>query len=377
VGPGSEAGVDEKPPEMPPPPAPVPLSSIVGQERAIEVLRSSLRSGRPHHGWIFHGPPGVGKFTAAVAFAAVLLDPTSAPDGVGDVAPDPRSTVQRALREGAHPDLHIVRKELALYSSDPRVRASKQMTIAKDVVRQHLIEPSTRSALLAPGGLARKVFVVDEAELLDPSPTNAPSQNALLKTLEEPPEGTVIILVTSNADRLLPTVRSRCQRVAFGTLGEDGLRLVADRLGVPTSGPVWDRLTLLAGGSPGRLVDAYRTGVEEWWAELEPRLDRVASGRADATLGQRMAELVEAWAKRQVELAPHASKDSMNRRGASRMFHLVAEHARRRLGSKGPIGPPLRQIDAVGEAERRLATNAQVSMVFEALSAELVAAGGG
>ena len=361
-------------PEMPPPPAPVPLGSIVGQDRALEALRSSLRSGRAHHGWIFHGPPGVGKFTAAVAFAAVLLDPTAEPDLRGEVEPDPESTVQGLLRAGAHPDLHIVRKELALFSEDRNVRASKHITIAKDVIDAFLVRPSRLAAAMG-GGIASKVFIVDEAELLDRSPTNAPTQNALLKTLEEPPEGTVIVLVTSNEDRLLPTIRSRCQRVAFGPVPEAELRRWAASRGIETSGALWDRLVLLASGSPGRLLDALETGVEAWWAELEPMLDASASGRHDAQLGQRMAALVDGWAKAQVERFPHASKESMNRGGASRMLHLVAEHARRGLRGDGDPGVRLRQIDAVAEAERRIATNLQMALVFEALAAELAAAG--
>jgi len=67
----------------------------------------------------------------------------------------------------------------------------------------------------------------------------------------------------------------------------------------------------------------------------------------------------------------------MNRRAASRMLHLVAEHARRRLRGGGDRGVPLGQIDAVAEAERRIATNLQMALVFEALAAELAAAGRG
>lgn len=68
---------------------PIGLDRIEGQPRALSVLSQSAQSGRLHHAWIFHGPEGVGKFTAAVSWAAMLLDPSSAPDLSGNVAPDP------------------------------------------------------------------------------------------------------------------------------------------------------------------------------------------------------------------------------------------------------------------------------------------------
>src|SRR5690606_4650358 len=105
-----------------------------------------------------------------------------------------------------HPDLHVVTKELARYSEDRSTRERKLTQIPVDVLRTELIEPVYRAAQMGHG----KVFIVDEAELL-----NDAGQNAMLKTLEEPPAGTTIILVTSIQDRLLPTIRSRCQRVAF------------------------------------------------------------------------------------------------------------------------------------------------------------------
>ena len=116
-----------------------------------------------------------------------------------------------------HPDLHIITKELARYSDDRATRERKLTRMPVEVVRQHLIEPAQRPAC---SGMAR-CSSLDEAELLA-----GEGQNALLKTLEEPPGGasggpTVIILITSSEDRLLPTIRSRCQRVGFTPLPEE------------------------------------------------------------------------------------------------------------------------------------------------------------
>ncbi|MEM0982983.1 MAG: hypothetical protein AAGI17_03430 [Planctomycetota bacterium] len=363
---GGGDGFDEVLPELPPHDPPVPLESLVGQEQAIAMLRASIDSGRLHHGWIFHGPWGVGKFTAALAFAAILLDPTSESDLSGVVNPDPESRVQELLRTASHPDLHIVRKELARFSDDAKVRNQKMTTIAKDVIDKRLVLPSQLAATVTPGGLVSKVFIVDEAELIDPTVSNT-----LLKTLEEPPAGTVIILVTSSEDRLLPTIRSRCQRVAFAPLSDSDLRSWADGRKLDAAKD-WDRLAMLAAGSPGRLLDAIETGVAAWPGELDTGLSAADAGRFDPLLGPKMAELVDRWAAARVEAEPSRGKDAMNRQAASRMLGFVAERARLRLGVAGDIA--VKQIDAVQAAESRIRRNLQMPVVFDALVAELAAA---
>ncbi len=181
------------------------VDAILGQPHAIELLQSALQTDRLHHALIFHGPKGVGKFTTARALAAILLCHEVAKKAASSFLPPVRACGTcrscAALRAGSHPDDHVITKELARFSSDAAVRDRKLMTIPTAVLRENLIEPVN----LAPRLGSHKVFVVDEAELLD-----SVSQNILLKTLEEPPAGTYVILVTDAEDRLLPTIRSRC-----------------------------------------------------------------------------------------------------------------------------------------------------------------------
>ena len=253
---------------------PVPMERIVGQDHAIGVLQRSMQSGRIHHAWIFHGPEGVGKFTAAPAWAAVLLDPTSAPGLGGEIAPDPDSHVQQLLRAGTHPDLHVVRKELARYHDDKGVRDKKLATIPKAIVEEHLIAPAGLAPSLKNGSMIGKVFIVDEAELLDRSPTNAPVQNALLKTLEEPAPGTAIILVTSSEDRLLPTIRSRCQRVGFHPINDEAMRGWLKTSGIKATPEDHQWLLRYANGSPGRYLRAFEGGFARWHAAIDRALRR-------------------------------------------------------------------------------------------------------
>lgn len=349
------------------------LDQILGQQRAIETLDAVVQSGRVHHAWIFHGPAGVGKFTTALAFAAIILDPETAPDLSGRARPDPESAVQQRLREGTHPDLHVIRKELALFSDNASVRNSKQMTIAKDVIDQRLLQPAYRAANLT-GGLVSKVFIVDEAELLDRSTSNAVSQNALLKTLEEPPEGTVIILVTSSEDRLLPTIRSRAQRIAFSPLPVDAMQTWLNQSDL-NPGPHADWLIAYAAGSPGRLTEAVSTNLAAWHTALSPALSAADQGRYDPMLAPTMHSLVDDWAKAWVEQDDKRSKDAANRMALDRLFNMIAEHARTNLAEPKLASRALNQIEAVGRAETRLRANVQPALVLEGLAADLPVGG--
>ncbi len=349
------------------------LDQVLGQPRAIETLDAAIASGRIHHAWIFHGPAGVGKFTTALAFAALILDPETAPDLTGRHRADPESAVQQRVRTGTHPDLHVIRKELALFSENPSVRSSKQMTIAKDVIDQRLLVPAYRAANLG-GGLVGKVFIVDEAELLDRSTSNAVSQNALLKTLEEPPEGTVIILVTASEDRLLPTIRSRAQRVAFAPLTGDAMAQWLRESGLD-AGRQTDWLLAYASGSPGRFVEAMETGLASWAEQLAPGLDAADRGRYDPMLAPTMHTLVDGWAKAWVEQDDKRSKESANRMALDRLFSMIGEHARMRLRDERTAPRALGMIDAIGRAESLLRSNVQPALVLEGLAADLPAGG--
>lgn len=364
-------------------PAPVALDEIVGHERALAVLGAAIGSGRMHHAWIFHGPQGVGKFTTALALAAALLDPQTQWQKWGgrDGAPlpriDPESPVQRMIRAGAHPDLFVVRKELASISSDDRVRQAKQTSIPLAVVREFLVEPASRTRAVTGDSAASRIFIVDEAELLNPQ-----GQNALLKTVEEPPPGVVIILVTPRPDRLLPTVRSRCQRVGFAALTEDEVeRLLARR--APELTPEQRRwLAAFSQGSPGAAELAVTHGLHEWQRAIEPVMRRVDAGQVPPGAGAALASLVEGRAAEEAKSSPEASKEAANRAWAGRMLSYLAERQRRQLRAAADGGEPsaaeaercARAMDLFTDAERQIATNVQFAFVAENLLAQLACA---
>ncbi len=350
------------------------LSGILGQQRAVATLRAALTGGRVHHAWVFTGPMGVGKRTAAEAFAAALLDPTTAPDLAGVPEPDPASQVQRLIAAGTHPDLHIITKELARYSEDRQIRERKLLSIPKEVIEQHLLQPIALAASLKMGGAASKVFIIDEAERLDRSRTNAPVQNSMLKCMEEPPAGSVIILVTSAEEMLLPTIRSRCQRVVFGPLDDASMDRWLASSGIEAEGAERRWLLEYAAGSPGRLVQAHEGNMYEWSRALDPMLADLERGKFPAALGSTMASLIDEWAKEAVSKNPQASKEAANVTGTRAMLTMLAERARRRLREAASRGedcsPHARAIDAVERADRDVAAHVGLVHVMDSLAAQ-------
>jgi DNA polymerase-3 subunit delta' len=344
---------------------PVPLSSIIGQRRAIARLMDSMRSGRVHHAWIFYGPPGVGKFTCALSFGATLLDPGAREDRGGLFHIDQTGEVGRLLLTGSHPDLHVVNRELAKFHPDRAVRELKQTNIPLDVVREFMLTIGGIQPMISRGARTGKVFIVDEAELLA-----TPAQNAVLKFLEEPPPRTVVILVTSSVERLLPTIRSRCQRVFFPSLDEREMKQWLDQAGVDV--PPGERAWLLdfADGSPGMLQGALEFGLPTCRKAITPFLDEAAKGRYNPEFAPVMTQLVEERAETQVKANPNLSKLAANRLASDWLLRLVGWQARHLIREGKAVG--VRWADAIRQAEFEVDSNVNLLFVFEKLACEMV-----
>lgn len=319
-----------------------------------------MMSGRIHHAWVFHGPSGVGKCTAAMAFAAELLTP---PGRSAEA-----EQVRGLLAAGRHPDLHIIRRDLATISRKDTVRRQKQSNIAKEVVEEFLLEPAALAARMSSGSPVGKVFIVDEADYLDKA-----TQDSMLKTLEEPHPGTVIILVTSDENALLPTVRSRCQRVAFFPLDARAMETWVKAGGVETRGPELQWLMQFAAGSPGTLRMAARAGLFEWQKVIEPMLQAIDRAGNSPALGATMAKLVDERAAADVKANPKASKDAANRHWAGVMLTLLVERYRRRLAAGADVGATasLRALDLILEAESQINSNVNYAPALDNLAAQL------
>jgi len=247
---------------------------VHGHSATIESLRKAVRDDRLAHAIIFFGPAGIGKCAVALAFAAWQHCEEKGDDACGACGSC------RQISAGSHPDVKLVRAE----TGKREIGVEK----ARDV---------KRFAQLAPvfGGL--KVAIIDEAHRLSTA-----AQNALLKTLEDPPGRAAILLVSDNPDAMLTTIRSRCQRLAFQPLADDDVvAVLTESQGVDADHA--RRLAQLCEGSPGRalelraslgddgsLLQEVRAAWGARYVGLEPLAQRL--GQPEAELGTKLEILL-------------------------------------------------------------------------------------
>jgi DNA polymerase-3 subunit delta' len=202
------------------------LDRVLAQETAIATLKHALAGGRVHHAYLFDGPDGVGKEMAAFGLAQALVceRPRTGNGACGACSACGRAVVREGETRPVHPDVVVLERGLYEPAQIGR-RTPETQDISIDQVRALVL---ARAAFGAHEGRA-KVFIVRRAEEM-----NASAANALLKTLEEPGKSTHFVLLSSLVDQLLPTVRSRTQRVRFGPLPEEVVAQVLGKRGVET-----------------------------------------------------------------------------------------------------------------------------------------------
>jgi DNA polymerase-3 subunit delta' len=273
--------------------------SVIGQPNAIRRLEASVA--RPVHAYLFVGPPGSTKNEAARAFAALLLT------GVDD----PTLRDARLALEGEHPDV----REFA------RVGASISKDQAEEIVRL---------AALAPNESSRKVLILDEFHLL-----SAEAAARLLKTIEEPPESTVFIVLADHSTPELVTIASRCVRIDFGAVPTDLVIATLVAEGVDPARAEQSALGAIGDLTRARLLarDEHLAARREMFAETPYRLD--GTGRAVAGAVTEIVAAIEAAAA--PLLARHAEEvtvleariSAMGERGSGKK--LVEERHKREL----------------------------------------------
>lgn len=178
-----------------------------GREALEARLRAAMLGGGFSHGWIVAGPEGAGKATLAFRIARAVLDPNSLADGDTLDMPETARTF-RLIAASAHPDLFVAER---LWDEK---KDKQQSEITVETIRK-LTAFLNRTAS---GGGAR-VAIVDTADDM-----NRNAANALLKALEEPPPGALLLLLSATPGRLLPTIRSRCRRIDLAPLADEDVR---------------------------------------------------------------------------------------------------------------------------------------------------------
>ncbi len=234
----------------------MPLSNVQGQDRAVDALNKALRTDTVHHAWLFHGLEGIGKELAAVGFAQALTCPKAPGVGCGTC-----SSCARILKRN-HPDVTWIMPEDELVRRGLAARSDFDRTPSRDIRIEQIRQLQERLAFHA---LEAKTKV---ALLITAHAMNPPAQNALLKTLEEPPKDTVLILVSSAPDKLLPTIRSRCAKAAFRPLPDE---VVAERLGAleKMAPEQARRVAKMAQGSLSRALELDADSLEHRHAIIE------------------------------------------------------------------------------------------------------------
>jgi len=315
------------------------LADVLGHDGAVAELRRVIAAGRVPAAILLLGPAGIGKRALADALAARLLCTAEGDDACGVCAQCVR------VAGGTHPDLRVV-----LRDAD-----------RKDV-RTEQVRELTRWLSLTPLMAGRKVGIFDGAHEV-----NEHGQNALLKTLEEPPGSTVLLLTASAPSLLLPTVRSRCRQVRLEPLPAPLVRDIIVAKGVEASDA--DALASLAEGSPGRALAL--TGADEQKArqavlatlpelrtldatEISKRAQELARGAADTGLAVMLA-----W-YRDVLGAALLGPDAELR---------LAAHAAGLRAAAARLAPAavLRQLEAVCDTIRDIERNANRTLAIETL----------
>lgn len=336
---------------------PLRFADILAQDDAIDTLQRAYKADRLPHGLIFAGPTGVGKGTTAKVLGALFLceKPLKSAEPCG------KCESCHLVEANTHPDYHLIYKELIRVHD--KTGKSKGITLSIDVIRPELIEPANRKSNMGVG----KVFVIEQAELMQPA-----AQNAILKTLEEPAGRTLIILLTDSPGLLLQTIRSRCQMIRFAALPPE---VVQEQLRARNIDPATARdAAALADGSLGVALKWIEDGVIEPARQLIKIVDSIlAGGEGASELPAFFKKAAEAYAEKQLERDELASKDQANREGMGLYLKIAADRCRSKLAGASPAEQDrlCSAIEAIVQAEQYLDSNVNTALVFQQLSLNL------
>jgi len=368
----------------------VRLFDVEHQWAAQRRLQMARASGRIPHAYLFAGPAGVGKQMLAERFSRLLLcakpvklKPPAETGGPKIEWLDACGTCEECslFAAGTHPDYRVLHRGYRKFHPEARVQRQKGLELTIDLVRHFVLEQINKRA--SRGGA--KVFVIGEAERLNPE-----AQNAMLKTLEEPPYDTFLILIARSAERLLSTIRSRCQPVAFGPLPS---AFVAGRLAerqVAAADATY--LAELSEGSLGQALRYASLGLAARRGEVVALLE--GAGRDPLAAAKQIKEMAEGLGKAERddeegevgEVDTDAARTALKTvlamtscllRDALRVASGAEPVAYRRDAAVGKLAARLgrrgamRGIRAISTAESQIDMNANVPLVLDGLAISL------
>ena len=329
------------------------FSDIIGEDRLTGHLRETIRSGKLSHAYILTGPKGSGKMMLAETFAACLCC-----TGRGESGDEPCGECLSCIQaEGHnHPDIVYVQHEKPRTISVNDIRSLREDTAIRPYQSSH------------------KVYIMEDADLMNPA-----AQNALLKTLEEPPSYVCILLLAQSEDQFLPTIQSRCVHLRMQPVAEP---LVEDYLR-STRGvePGWARIC--AGFSSGSIGRAVSLATDETFRERREAAVKLMRGihtadtaslaafaqeaAKDTAVLDETAEFIRMWCRDVMRCAAAGDTDSL--------FYADEDAAIFEESLKLSPGDIGRVMDALEEYDYRMRYNASAAPALTSLLLKIRDAG--
>ncbi|MHB8683670.1 MAG: DNA polymerase III subunit delta' [Dehalococcoidia bacterium] len=330
--------------------------TVVGQQAAVHALTGAVAGGRVAHAYLFAGPKHTGKTLVALQFAQAL-------NCTGEEPPCGRCRACERIAAAAHPDVEIVTVGALCEEGDHRHAPDE-----RDIRICH-IRRVDRLVTRAPFEGRCRVVIIEPADAM-----NDPAANALLKTLEEPPPRTVVILITDREEMLLDTIRSRARRIAFAGLPRADIeRALRDRWDVEPQPAA--ELARLSSGRLGWAVaalhderrmeqraDALARAEELAGAPLAPRFAFAAelggSYARDRARVHALLEVWQTWWRDLLLIAAGREDEAVHRDRLDRLRPLASQ-----CGVKGAV----HALRTLADARQQLDENASPVLALEAM----------
>lgn len=320
---------------------PSTFKSVVGQHALVNTLKNAVKSGRLAHSYLFCGQRGVGKTTMARIFAKAINCEHLTADG------EPCNECESCRAFNEQRSLNIIELDAASNNSVDDIR---QLT------DQVLVPPVTGRY---------RVFIVDEVHML-----SAAAFNAFLKTLEEPPKYVIFILATTERQKILPTILSRCQKYDFQRITPsdiaEQLKYVADREGYTTEP---EALNVIAQKADGAMRDALSIFDQVAAASMGNITYRAAIDNLNVLDYDYYFRLVDAFADNNVEQSLLVYKDVRDHGFDSRVFiNGVAAHLRELVVAHSPELVPLMEVTGeIAERYKQQAARCPLGKLYQAM----------